>query len=66
MRKTTNGESSLSGTVREKPSPAVSGFQGRVCEVHPGVDPEKSISMLKEVTGYGSHTLRVSSEGQPL
>ena len=60
MSKTMNGKSSLSGTAREKPSPAASGFQEWICEVHPGVDPENSVS------GYGSHTLRVLSEGKPL
>lgn len=45
-------------TEREKPSPAESGFQGRGCEVHPGVDPAKG----ETVAGYGLHTLRVQSE----
>ena len=39
--KTKNGKSNLSETDREKPSPAESGFEGRICEVHPGVDSVK-------------------------
>lgn len=43
MEKAMNEKSSLFGTVREKLSPAESGFQGRICEVHSGADSVKGI-----------------------
>lgn len=59
-KKAMNEKSSGSGTVRERLSSAVSSFREKICEVHSGVDSENTVS------GYGSHTLRVSSEGEPL
>ena len=48
-------KSTLPGNIREKPSPAESGFCESVKEVHPGADLVKR----RCLAGYVWHTLRV-------
>lgn len=47
MEKTENEESRSGRAVRERPSPAESGFQGSASKVHSGVD------LVKVRAGYG-------------